>query len=176
MTNSPTVTITVDIDGEAHPISECAWLRFAPCGCLSGIMTTRDYERNGWITSTEDAARQFTENKDMREHEQKLGFTIRLGTKAETAAIKTPCQHVPQWGYEKTPIPDGHLWGHPEKARRRHLYAEGQNSTYSQHWAYRATSICGTEHKSVDMHPAFVRDYMECQKCATRAKETTDAE
>ena len=163
-------TFLVEIDGEQHPLDDCSWLMFAPCGCMSGISMMRDD-----VMSEEQAWASFEPNAEQRRRDQKAGFRVVAGLRTAAKNLHDRCPHTPTWGVVKTPIPDGYQWARQwsiTSGRRKHLVPDiGVENYREKRFSAGSTApLCdgkpefswSTEWYALDGAP-------ECLKCATKA-------
>jgi hypothetical protein len=160
----------VEIDGKPHPIDDCSWLMFAPCGCMSGICMMHEdtmSEEQAWVS--------FEPNAEQRRRDQKAGFGVVAGLRTAVKDLGDKCPHTPTWGVAKTPIPDGYQWARQYSSvpgRRKHLVPDiGVENYREKRWGAEKTApLCGskpefhwsTEWYALDCAP-------ECLRCVAKA-------
>lgn len=156
----PEVFLTVD--GVQLPSTECVWMEYAPCGCMSGVQTVGDR------FTLEQAEALFFDAVDpayFKRHREQ-GFVMRLITREQY--LKTPtliCPHVPQWGVNPRPVPAGHAWlierGYfAKKTERLHCFADGSE-----------VSLCGKKsNKYGGFKSENIHSHMECVACLKEAQ------
>lgn len=170
------MTVYLEHGGKPVPARDLAWYTIAPCGCTSGVQTT-DAGEGGMILATEQQA---WDNglgaKAIRDLRRAQGFTYELGFRADVVTrMSGTCPHTPQWGIEKTPIPDGHHWAHAGgRARRIHLVPGTPTDHYRitvENWRDDAPpqALCDAKEYSWDVGPWLPSEYLECGKCAKAA-------
>jgi len=162
--------ILFEIDGQPTPSSDCSWLMYAPCGCMSGVSTVRE----GAMTADE-AWRSFEPNAEQRRREQKAGFRVEIGPRSASKAITAECPHDPKWGIVRTPVPECYQWAriylHSRKGSRKHLVPDigVENAKERRYSEGDTAALCGasgwhwkTEWWALDGIP-------ECRACAKKA-------
>ncbi|MCP1414367.1 hypothetical protein [Paenarthrobacter sp. A20] len=156
------VKISVEIDGEQHDISECAWFFISPCGCTHGVTTVKDYDNGGWITTPEAAHVHMTPSKAVREQDIARGEKIEIGLRSGvTHRLSGDCPHTPQWG--RAELPQGTEWGRAQNARNIHIVDEAEDADRID-WDYR-TPRCGGRESLFEIHRSVVGDAPMCKKC-----------
>lgn len=87
--------LKVEVDGDLHALSNCAWITFAPCGCPCGALTAA-YGDEAHATE-EQAWREQYPLKRERDKYQKRGYRMELMSwpryRAEVDLAKR-CPHV----------------------------------------------------------------------------------
>lgn len=164
-----TVSITVEVDGKQVSIDACSWFFISPCGCTHGVMTTRDYEHNGWITSPEQARTEMTPNRAVREQDNARGETVELGLSSEVMTrMKGECPHTPQFGRE--PLPENAAWGRASSGRAAHIVDERlpDDGDFRSQWR---EPKCGGKRDLFEIGRYVLSDAPMCKKCLTYAKD-----
>jgi hypothetical protein len=163
------IKITADINGQAVDIKDCAWYFISPCGCTHGVMTTKDYENDGWITSPEAAHVSMTPNKAVREQDKALGETVELGLHSDCVTrLRAECTHTPQWGRQT--IPSGMAWGRASGGRSAHIVdseTEGDDD-YRRQWR---DPKCGAKNDLFEIGAFALSEAPMCKKCISFAKD-----
>lgn len=156
-----TVTINVEIDGQQHDISKCSWYFISPCGCTSGVMTAKDYDTGGWLTTEDQAMASWTPKRSVREQDKARGERLELGLREDVAErLKGDCPHSPKWGAPV--IPDGTEWGSATELRTIHV-VEGLKDG-EERSAWRAP-ICGAAENYFEISRSVRGDKPMCKKC-----------
>lgn len=68
--------IKVEIDGQLHPLSNCTWITWAPCGCPCGALTAAFGDEA--FATEEQAWREHYPLKRERDRYQKQGYRLEL--------------------------------------------------------------------------------------------------
>ncbi|HEY9371493.1 hypothetical protein [Streptomyces sp.] len=171
-------------DGEARPLSECAWIVTEPCGCVSGIMTAQFSDGTNTIATEEAAWSHFYEfeGAEARKRDQAAGVTFRLvGHDEGHQLLRRTCEHVPQWGRKPRPEADGYRWAmaesYPRNAGSR-LHLIGNDALNVDRWnspspAPHFEALCGKREKwwSAESHDTDGR--VTCLRCERKAEAAT---
>ena len=165
------VKITAEINGQTVDIKDCAWYFVSPCGCTHGVMTTKDYENDGWITSPAAAHASMTPNRAVREQDRAAGETAELGLHADVSKrLGNECTHVPQWGRQA--IPEGTAWGRASSGRAAHIIDEQLEGDDDFRMQFRDPK-CGAKRELFEIGNFALSEAPMCKKCLTYAKEQT---
>lgn len=83
-----------EIGGQMVPLSKCDWVRWAPCGCPTGVSLVGE----GFAVTEEDAWREFYDRKRDADRAQKAGHRMELVTHERWSAeikplMMAPCPH-----------------------------------------------------------------------------------
>lgn len=159
MTN---VQITVEINGEQHKIEDCSWYFISPCGCTSGVMTCRDYDKGGWLTSEDQAHAYWTPKRSVREQNRQRGERLELGLHNDVMErLSGKCPHTPKWG--NPVIPEGTEWGHADRQRSVHVVPKPASEDELMGWA---SPLCNqAERDYYEISPSVRGDWPMCKKC-----------
>lgn len=76
--------LLVEIDGQAHAIADCHWVRFDPAGCATGSLY------GDLATTIADAHKEFTPLKRDRDRETRAGYRHELLTQERWDTVR-PC-------------------------------------------------------------------------------------
>lgn len=156
------IQITVEINGQQHKIEDCSWYFISPCGCTSGVMTCRDYENGGWLTSAEQAHASWTPKRSVREQDQKRGERLELGLHGEVKErLSGECPHTPKWG--NPVIPEGAEWGHADGQRTVHVVPMPENNHERRTWTSPLCNPPGRDY--YEIRPSVRGDWPMCKKC-----------
>lgn len=148
MSASISTVVTFD-DGTTLPLSECAWVRFLPCGCACGVALAEHSptEADTWLG--------FTHHETAKEvaHDKALGYRLELhprGRGLDLLKAGDDCTH-PDRGLPSEPaLPEGYVWAVKKltgvASRVRHAVLLGPDDAHP-HWStkgYRskATMLC----------------------------------
>lgn len=178
------------IDGESHPLLDCFWGMFAPCGCLSGATVTGfgDMPQHG-VKATEEAAwASMYDSAPERERDEKAGFTFRLITRDTYKALTMKCEHDPKWGVPAIPKPEGMTWAltvgsrRPAKTVRLHLVPDDVvNLSHAERWAdgppAKVTALCAKKSSDERWKSEWpdVDGQIECGDCIAAANNLIGA-
>lgn len=158
------VTITVEIEGQQYPISECAWYFISPCGCTHGVMTTKDYDTGGWYTTPEQALVSMTPSKAVRDQDAARGERAELGLLAVSRERLTgDCPHTPQWG--NAPIPEGTEWGRVSGGRSVHIVDDITDADSQSAYRHKRTPKCSTAQDWFEISRSVRAEAPMCKKC-----------
>lgn len=164
------IAFLVEIGGKQHPLDDCSWLMYAPCGCMSGISMMRDD-----VMSEEQAWASFESNAEQRRRDQKVGFRVVAGLRSAAKDLHDDCPHTPKWGVVKTPIPDGCQWARVwgiTPGRRKHLVPNiaVENQKEGRFSADNTAPLCGGKAAFFWSAEWYALDAPECMKCVSKAK------
>lgn len=172
--------LLVEVDGATVPLTTCSWYFVAPCGCTYGAMIAQlaDERYGRDVYATEDQAwAHFAPNRIQRERDRAGGDRAVLGLTSDlTTRVVLGCTHVPRYGRETTPIPDGYCWAHTDRPRTKHLIAgeapeKGGRSDSVQPFGEKRAALCGrSENRYWRADEWRLDDLPECLPCAARAK------
>jgi hypothetical protein len=86
------VRLLAEIDGHAVPLSDCDWVKWAPCGCPVGVTVAR------LAVTEEEAWKAFYDRKRDIDRAQRRGYRMELVTHARWGAevkhlMASPCPH-----------------------------------------------------------------------------------
>jgi len=84
-----------EIDGRMVPLSECDWVKWAPCGCPVGV--TRAGE--GYAVTEQDAWKEFYDRERYADQARRSGYRMELVTHERWSAeimplMKASCRHL----------------------------------------------------------------------------------
>lgn len=84
--------LLAEIDGQTVPLSECDWVKWAPCGCPVGVTVAR------YAATEHDAWKAFYDRKRDIDRAQRQGYSMELVTHARWGAqvmhlMTSPCPH-----------------------------------------------------------------------------------
>lgn len=68
--------IKVEIDGQLHPLTNCAWITWAPCGCAVGALTAA-YSDRAFATEGQAWEEIYPLKRD-RDRYQRQGYRLEL--------------------------------------------------------------------------------------------------
>jgi hypothetical protein len=168
--------VWLEIDGSPVKAEDCCWLTYAPCGCVSGVCLV---DVGDEVLVTEEQALAYThENKQLREESIRQGDRLELAARSTFAAIENfgRCPHIPQWGVEPTPIPEGMVWASPDGSGRRtnikHLIDSDKVNDYSS----QSKPLCGKATRGVYRDERWsTSSCAECVKCRETAMALSPA-
>lgn len=86
------VRLLAEIDGLAVPLSDCDWVKWAPCGCPTGVTVAR------YAVTEAEAWKAFYDRKRDIDRAQRQGYRMELVTHARWGAeikpkMTTRCPH-----------------------------------------------------------------------------------
>lgn len=181
------------IDDEFIAASECCWIRFSPCGCLSGVSTVDSGD--SFAATEDDVFTCFASNNVVAARDKEDGYTHKLVTleaykkewAAKLAIRDNACPHVPEWGIPHIPLPEGQEWALAQldtfykefEDFQLHLVPvsnisapKGVGRVYSSKESY---SLCGVETRQLwTQYPHEISDCVTCRKCETIALLAVD--
>lgn len=167
--------IKFEIDGQVVDPDDASWYHYAPCGCCCGVTCT--INRDGLLATEDDAFADLHPNAALRKQQRDLGFTMCLGFRSEVRErVLTECPHSPQWGVERTPVPDGHGWcvdlEQTLSRSRKHIvpgdYSDGVKFE-------RVSALCGRTTMAWDGRKGWLYQVAECTRCVAAAKNLAKA-
>lgn len=102
-------------NGETAPITDCAWMQVAPCGCVSGITMAQHTSEHVLLTADAALRDMATTAADAKE-DARNGYRMVLVRMVDyrahlVDAMKGSCPHNPMWGHaRRTRDVDGKTW------------------------------------------------------------------
>ena len=87
--------LKVEVDGALHPLTNCTWITFAPCGCPIGALTAA-YGNTAHATEDQAWQQHYPLKRD-RDKRQKQGYRLELmswGRYRAEVDLAARCPHV----------------------------------------------------------------------------------
>lgn len=122
------MAIYVEIDGKTTPITECAWVQIAPCGCIDMVASAQPGRDGTPLTTEALMLAEYEIPKWQQDEDRANGFVYRLVERAEFIdrfKEQGNCKHDPKWGRPPRASREGYEWASKRKSRVFHLVPTG---------------------------------------------------